>query len=738
MHYSDAVVAGILLFLVMSGVTQTHAPPRTGIVVEAGSNRPVAGASVTILGVSGSTRTGQDGRFTWPVLPSPPFTIIVLWPDGRAAKPVRVEAADAAAEIRIQVAAGWSEMLTVRGVAPDIAASAGASSLSETAASLALRHPMTLAQAVENVAGASFISEGQGATPALRGLARGRTLMLVDGARVTTERGAGPNASFLDPGWLARVDVSRGPASVAYGTDAFGGVIAARTRPVDMDERIAVRASVTGGAGLPERRADLEVSHGYGGGGLLAAVRRRVFEDYTSPEGVVPHSAWEDAGARLQWSHGAGANRFSAGWQSDVAENIGRPRSDSNTIVATSPFERSHRLTMAFERSTLGQWHDLRVDAFAGASEERIEQDRLAAPGRPRRVDRTDSSARDLQVRATARRWLAGLRLHAGADVQRRFDVSATDTAFQYNAAGTLTSTVVTASIESANRTAVGVFAEASRALRPWLSLSGGVRAETIHGANHGGFFGDRASNRQAFAASGAVTVAPTPSLALTMQAARGFREPTLTDRFWRGPVGRGFLEGSPDLLPETSRQWDMAVRYGAGRVELQGAAYRYSIDNLVERYTAGVDRFGIRNRGRARITGVEIGARVDVGSGWSVDLAGHASRGRDAVDDAPLNDIAPRSLTIIARHVWRARAFSYLRVARVANHERAGPAEVPTPGHTLVDAAASWRWTSALEVQATIRNVFDVSSFSSAGPRRVLAPGRQGLVTIVVAMPGR
>ena len=329
----------------------------------------------------------------------------------------------------------------------------------------------------------------------------------------------------------------------------------------------------------------------------MAAVRRRAFEDYSSPEGLVPHSAWETR-ARLQWAHASGANRFSGRLAVDAAENIHRPRSDSNTvIVATSPFERSHRLTMAFERLTWGQWQDLRIEAFAGASEERLEQDRLAAPGRPRRVDRTDSAARDLQVRATSQRWLAGLRLHAGADVQHRFDVSSTDSAFQYAAAGALASTVVTASLESANRTAVGVFAEVSRALRPWLNLSGGVRGETIHGANHGGFFGDRAIDRQAIAASGAVTIAPIRSLAMTVQAARGFRDPTLTDRFWRGPVGRGFLEGNPNLLPETSRQVDATVRYSTGRAELHGAAYRYGIDNLVERYTVGVDRFGIRNR---------------------------------------------------------------------------------------------------------------------------------------------
>jgi len=724
------------MFLLATGITHTQASPRIGVVVEAGSGHPVADASVAIVGVPGSVRTGQDGRFIWPVLPVPPFVVMVLRADGRAARPVRLSTIEPSAEVRIEIDPAWSETLTVRGTAPDIAVSAGASTSSETAAGLALRQPVTMAQALENVAGVSWISEGQGATPAIRGLARGRTLILVDGARVSTERGAGPNASFLDPGSLARVDVSRGPGSVAYGTDAFGGVIAARTRPVDVVAPLAMRASVSAGAGLPERRADVELSHGYGRGGVMAGVRWREFDDYRSPEGVVPHSSWRDAGARLQWSHGVGATRFSAGWQSDVATDIHRPRNDSNAIIATSPFERTHRLTMAFERAAWGAWRDLRIEGFAGAAEERIEQNRLAVPGRPRRVDRTDASARDLQVRATARRWLAGLRLSAGGDLQRRSAVSSTDTAFQYNTAGALASTVMTASLEFANRTAVGVFADVSRVIGTWLTVSGGVRVETIHGTNRGGFFGDRTIDHQAVAASGAVTLAPIRSLAVTVQAARGFREPTLTERFSRGPVGRGFLVGNPELRPETSRQFDLTVRYSAGRVDLHGAAYRYNIDNLVERYTAGVDLFGVRNRGRARLTGAEIGARLDVGAGVSFDLVGQVSRGRDAVDDSPLNDIAPHSLALIARHAWRTRLSSYLRIAGVADHERAGPAEVRTPGYTLVDAALSWHLTPAVDVRATIRNALDASYFSSAGPRWVLAPGRQGLLTIVVALP--
>ncbi|HUE89846.1 MAG TPA: TonB-dependent receptor [Vicinamibacterales bacterium] len=54
----------------------------------------------------------------------------------------------------------------------------------------------------------------------------------------------------------------------------------------------------------------------------------------------------------------------------------------------------------------------------------------------------------------------------------------------------------------------------------------------------------------------------PAAPVTLTGQVSRGFREPTLSDRFYRGPVGRGFVEGNPELAPETSLQLDVVGRY--------------------------------------------------------------------------------------------------------------------------------------------------------------------------------
>ena len=59
----------------------------------------------------------------------------------------------------------------------------------------------------------SWVSEEQGATPAIRGLARGRALILVDGARVTPNAEPVPTRLFLIPAgsreWMYRAVLRR-------------------------------------------------------------------------------------------------------------------------------------------------------------------------------------------------------------------------------------------------------------------------------------------------------------------------------------------------------------------------------------------------------------------------------------------------------------------------------------------------------------------------------------------------
>ena len=222
------VPACLLVVVWLLGVTPAVA--LTGRVVAA-DGTPIAGAEVSILGHPGSVVTDARGHFTWTPDPPLPFEILVVAPGGVFMKPRLVESLPGGDQpLTVTVEALVSERVTVSGAAPDIEATPSAATTSLSQAEIQTRMPSNLVQTLENVPGVNQVSEGQAAVPALRGLSSGRTLILIDGARVNSERRVGASATFLDPDILEGVEVARGPGSVAYGSDAFGGVIAATTR----------------------------------------------------------------------------------------------------------------------------------------------------------------------------------------------------------------------------------------------------------------------------------------------------------------------------------------------------------------------------------------------------------------------------------------------------------------------------------------------------------------------------
>jgi outer membrane receptor protein involved in Fe transport len=66
----------------------------------------------------------------------------------------------------------------------------------------------------------------------------------------------------MDPFGIGSVDVARGPGSVAYGSDAFGGVISVQTpRPV-IGGPWKARLSGIAGTGIPDRGGSAEIQKG--------------------------------------------------------------------------------------------------------------------------------------------------------------------------------------------------------------------------------------------------------------------------------------------------------------------------------------------------------------------------------------------------------------------------------------------------------------------------------------------
>jgi hemoglobin/transferrin/lactoferrin receptor protein len=704
----------------------------TGRVVDARSGKPIAGATVTLAGFPGATKTDNDGRFTWDAPPAPPFQVIVVLPGGHVARPVDIKSFDGGV-VPVPVDALADESVTVLGAAPSIAAAPAAATSLLSAAQLSRRTPENLTQALETVPGVNAVSEGHATVPAIRGLARGRTLVLIDGARVTSERRVGPSATYADPATFEGIDVARGPGSVAYGSDALGGVISIRTRRAEPGSPLRVTGSATYGAGIPDRRGSIELSQGFARGGLLVQAHARQADDWDSPvdAGTIFNSGWRDHGINGRFDYQLGEGMFSAGWQSDFGRDVERPRNNSRTVRLFHPFENSHRLTSSYDIADVVGLHRLAITGFVGTFEQRTDQDRFATATTTRSVERADVSANDFHVKASGTRNVSRARIELGVDVNGRFGLEAVDTVLRYEGAGGTPARTDNLSVDTARRTDLGVYVQAEVPAGRLVRVAAGLRGDRVTTRNVGGFFGSHDTSNGAASGFSSVTVGPVRRMSLTGQVSRGFRDPTLSDRYFRGPSGRGFITGNPDLRPETSLQFDLAARYTLARTQLSAYAYDYRIDDLVERYSTATDFFFFRNRGRARLRGFELEARTELGGGVALEGGASIGRGTARGDKAALDDVSPGTLFVIARKDFGARVFGQVRASFTADDDRPGPSEVAAPRARLVDLSGGWRLARGLELRGVVRNLLDEDSYASPDPRWVYAPGRSGSLTL-------
>ncbi len=702
-----------------------------GRIVDKESGRAVADAEVAILGRVGSVRSDADGRFAWTPEPRPPFELLVVLPGGAYVKPILVRTVPAGLLLLEITPALEESVMVVAGSAPALEAAPANGVTAVPADDLRGRQPVNIAQALENVAGTASISEGQAAVPVVRGLAGGRTLIMIDGARVSAERRVGASATYLDPASLEGVEISRGPGSVAYGSDAFGGVIQLRTRRAMPGSPLGGRVSGSLGAGAPQQRAVLELSRGGGRGGILVQGHWRNFEDWRSPQGKVFNSGAEDRGFLVRFDRMLGGGLFSAGWQSDFGREIGRPRNNSSAVRFFYPSEDSHRLTLGWERAALAGLSRLGGTLFVGSYSVVTDQDRFATATSPRSVERADVSAKDFHVRGFAEKVVGRAKLDAGIDVNGRLDLEAHDIGLFYDAAGALLRTTDNVSTEDARRIDTGLYLQAEVPASNVLLLAGGARADKVTTRNRGGFFGDRSESNAAFSGFASATAGSFAGFSATAQMARGFRDPTLSDRYFRGPTGRGFITGNPNLESEQSVQFDGAFRYVGSRWRAAAYAYQYRITGLVERYPTETDSFFLRNRGRARIRGVEAELQASLPWRLGLELSAHSITGRALDDDTALDSIPPPTATLRLRRGFD-RGYVWLRTGLYGRLAQPGPTEQARPGYGLLDVGAGVH-LGQLEIDLVGRNLLDEAYLVSPDVRATPASGRTAIVAATV-----
>ncbi len=170
--------------------------------------------------------------------------------------------------------------------------------------------PANIGDLLKTVAGVEIHHDGTpGITKArIRGLSANRVLVLLDGKRWNSHVSSltgGVYLNEIDVSQIERIEVLHGPATVLYGSGAMGGVINIITKKSQKGEHAYFDTNLsTKYAGVNDLRSGrIEFEFGGKGFNSLVGVTRKESGDVKTPEGILDHSSYKDTSIDLHTSY---------------------------------------------------------------------------------------------------------------------------------------------------------------------------------------------------------------------------------------------------------------------------------------------------------------------------------------------------------------------------------------------------------------------------------------------------
>jgi outer membrane receptor protein involved in Fe transport len=608
---------------------------------------------------------------------------------------------------------------------PEPTANVPAASTVVTAETIQARMVPNIAKATNNLTGVTMLGSG-GFTlvPSVRGLARRRVLLMVDNARLSSDRRTGPSASFISPEDIGRIEILRSPSSVFYGSDAIGGVVHILTREPGGPERLGGRINTRFGTVNQEKGAGLALSGGPGSLGYYFSFQGVDAADYRSPDAEVLQSRYTQTSLLGKLRHQNDKREISGSFLVARGRNIGKPNRDGPAKPTWYPREDQNLLQFYWKEKQVWEGGDFSVHIFANPNFLETRTDTVASYKSKESYSKTESTDYGLQL-SFDKKLASHLRLTSGLDWYGRSGAGAANSDKSLNSEGEVIKTFEEHPYTQGNRRDVGLFISGDYNGIPGLDLVAGLRMDFLHSqANPGGGAEVTGYDDQAVTGFTAASVKFTDTLTLFANVSRAFRAPDLNELFYSGITGRGTIIANPGLIPESSLNFDSGLKFIERRVFVGLYGFSYEITNMIERYLIADRTYTYANIEKGRIQGLELEWEYFPWSGFS--LFGNAAvlDGKSLKNDTPLNDIPPQRLYIGGR-AWIGRLSVGVEGTWQARKSDPGPAEIVIPSAWKVDFEASYVFRPALRFYFLVANIFNEFYLARPDPESVEEPGR-------------
>ncbi|MBL4911499.1 MAG: TonB-dependent receptor [Alteromonadaceae bacterium] len=473
----------------------------------------------------------------------------------------------------------------------------------------------------------------------IRGLSGARVQTQISGIPIVSERRAGTSTSFISPYLIDNIEIIKGASSTFYGSGAIGGVTQITPKHF---ESLAMSINSENG------KQKIATNIGWGNENNSIAFSYRQAKNGQTADKIPLNNQYQHYSASFlntrQLSDDLNLTFFLL---PSYAKDIGKANSDDFLRKKLTLYPKEQHLLSQLAL-VADDWqlnlamHQQALTTSVLRYSKRKNQVRLSS------TDFTLNFIKDFSFNDNNFSDIFG---QWGVDQQYRDNVKANElqTNFYQLEQKKLIKQNTWVQNLAANQYQAGLFANINT---HWSSLylDAGARINFI---SQKSFLPNNTQNKnfndQHLTSFASMRYEITPQLKLFATISRGFRYPSLSERFYSGTTGRGTTLGNINLKAETSVNREINFQYKAitnstNNYQVNLALFDHEIKNYIERIQIDKNTRSYKNVSSGHIKGLELSIQSNLNAQFNALLSGHYLTGKSN-NNQPLSDVSANKI---------------------------------------------------------------------------------------------
>ncbi len=586
----------------------------------------------------------------------------------------------------------------------------------------------------------SLAGQGYHRAPSIRGLARKRIIVMVDGERISSERNVGASGTFVNPSDIKDIEILRGPYSTLYGSDAIGGVV----NIITQDYKKPLTNKYVGGAFKINYRS---ICKGYNVNLLLNnKITDKFFIHLTA--GKRKANSYKDALGKEMMGTNFDENSFSAkltfkpnlhhklqfNTLISKADSIGKP-AFSDSLNALHPEDDHYKFGINYQWESIAPWFPKMT---------------IKASSHKHKITARIFNYRSIQYRRVINQnknlyntdyvyqhdfyfiVKPQLKILAGLDFYQRDNIHIDEQKKSYLYEPNNQQFYIgelayygphDTTINNSYQRSLGVFAQTNYSLSKKIFLSCGLRwnafntlvnlvktTQTGPPYDYGKDLHEtKTKSDKAFSSNLGISFMPVQNINITTNIGQAFRVPSTKELFINTMTPGGMNFCNPDLIPEKSFNIDFGLKLrNQENNSLYISFFRNKINNMIILKWDSLHATGKFNNRNALIYGGELSFNYKFIE--RLLISGNISyiNGYDDNDEV-LMDIPPLQVNFETRYFIKPYKLNVAIEGKYsAKQNKVAIGDVPTDAFVVFDFISGWKINKYFKLNFSIKNILN------------------------------